>query len=154
MTTTKTTRRPARSRTTTPRQTKSAANPSIATRAGKAIKARPVATAAIATGLVSGIAAAVAGFFAFRKSGKTFSEFSGDIATSVKETAAETGERVKDGLTDAGTKAKAKVAKIRDGLDGEKSQAEIAEEALTLKETGKTIDPVIEQQAKVGAISY
>ena len=154
MATTKTTRRPARSRTTTPRQAKTAANPSVTTRAGKAIKARPVATAAIATGLVSGIAAAVAGFFAFRKSGKTFSEFSGDIATSVKETAAETSERVKDGLTDAGTKAKAKVAKIRDGLDGEKSRAEIADEALTLKETSKTTDPLIEQQSKVGAVTY
>lgn len=154
MATNKTTRRPARSRTTTPRQTKSTANPSITTRAGKAIKARPVATAAIATGLVSGIAAAVAGLFAFKKSGKTFSEFSGDIATSVKETAVETSERVKDGLTDAGTKAKAKVAKIRDGLDGDKTQAQIAEEALTLKETGATTDPVIDQQTKVGAVSY
>ena len=154
MATTKTTRRPARSRTTTPRQTKTTANPPITTRAGKAIKARPVATAAIATGLVSGIAAAIAGFFAFKKSGKTFSEFSGDIATSVKETAAETSERVKDGLTDAGTKAKAKVAKIRDGLDGDKTQAQIAEEALTLKDTGTTTDPVIDQQTKVGAVSY
>ena len=154
MATTKTTRRPARSRTTTPRQTKSAANPSIATRAGKAIKQRPVTSAAIATGLVSGIAAAVAGFFAFKKSGKSFTEFSGDIATSVKDTATETSERIKDGLADAGTKTKAKVAKIRDGLDSEKSQSEIAEEALTLKETGKTTDPVIEQQSKVGAVSY
>lgn len=154
MATTKTTRRPARSRTTTPRQTKTAANPSITTRAGKAIKTRPVAIAAIATGLVSGIAAAIAGFFAFKKSGKTFSEFSGDIATSVKETASETSERVKDGLIDAGTKAKAKVAKIRDGLDGDKTQAQIAEEALTLKKTGATTDPVIDQQTKVGAVSY
>ena len=151
----KTTIRRAPRKTTTVRASRPAtASPSLATRTGKAMADRPVATAAIATGLVSGIAAAVAGFFAFRKSGKTFSEFSGDIATSVKETAAETSERVKDGLTDAGTKAKAKVAKIRDGLDGEKSKAEIAEKSLTLKETGKTIDPVIEQQAKVGAISY
>ena len=154
MATTKTTRRPARSRTTTPRQAKTTANPSLPTRAGKAIKARPVATAAIATGLVSGIAAAVAGFFAFKKSGKTFSEFSGDIATSVKETASDTSERVKDGLTDAGTKAKAKVAKIRDGLDGDKTQAQITEEARTVNETGAPTDPLIEQQSKVGAVSY
>lgn len=154
MATTKTTRRPARSRTTTPRQAKTTANPSLPTRAGKAIKARPVATAAIATGLVSGIAAAVAGFFAFKKSGKTFSEFSGDIATSVKETASDTSERVKDGLTDAGTKAKAKVAKIRDGLDGDKTQAQITEEALTVNVTGAPTDPLIEQQSKVGAVSY
>ena len=156
-----TTRRPARSRTTTPRQAKTI-NPSLATRTGKAIAKRPVASAAIATGLVSGIAAAVAGFFAFKKSGKTFSEFSGDIATTVKDSATETSAKVKDGLADAGTKAKARVSKIRDGLDdkftGEKSQAEIAEEALTLKETGTTAtfpaDPVVESQTKVGSVSY
>lgn len=131
---------------------------SVATRAGKAIADRPVASAAIATGLVSGIAAAVAGFFAFKKSGKSFGEFSGDLATSVKDTATETGTKVKDGLADAGAKARDRVSKIRDGVDGEKSQSEIAEEALTLKETGERStlpnDPVIEQQSKVGAISY
>lgn len=131
---------------------------SVATRAGKAIADRPVASAAIATGLVSGIAAAVAGFFAFKKSGKSFSDFSGDVATSVKETASETGTKVKDGLADAGTRARDRVSKIRDGIDGEKSQSEIAEEALTLKETGERStlpsDPVIAQQSKVGAISY
>ena len=138
----------------------STAKPSAAARAGKAISDRPVASAAIATGLVSGIAAAVAGFFAFKKSGKTFSEFSGDIATSVKETASETSERVKDGLADAGTKAKDRVSKIRDGIDERfaadktladgRTQAEIAEEALTLKQTGTTTkiptDPTVADQ--------
>ncbi len=139
---------------TTPRTTTaSAAKRSVATRAGKAIADRPVASAAIATGLVSGIAAAVAGFFAFKKSGKSFSEFSGDIATSVKDKASDTTEWVKDGLADASTAAKDQVAKLRDGIDTPKTQAEIAEEALTLKETGKT-DPVIDDQTKVGAISY
>ncbi|MEO6579704.1 MAG: hypothetical protein ABIN83_00950 [Sphingomicrobium sp.] len=146
-----TTRRAPRARTTT-----SASKPtaSVARRAGKAISDRPVATAAVATGLVAGIAAAVAGFFAFKKSGKSFSEFSGDIATTVKDKASETSERVKDGLADATTIAKEQVAKLRDGVDTPKSQAEIAEEALTLKETGKTVDPLIEQQTKVGAASY
>jgi hypothetical protein len=151
-----TTRRPARSRTATPRAA-STANPSLATRTGKAIAKRPVASAAIATGLVSGIAAAVAGFFAFKKSGKSFAEFSGDIASSVRETATETGTKVKDGLADAGTKAKNRVSKLRDGIDGEKSQAEIAEEALTLKQTGKTTDipadPTVEAQT-TGAVVH
>ena len=150
-----TTRRPARSRTTTPRQS-NASNPSLATRTGTAIAKRPVASAAIATGLVSGIAAAVAGFFAFKKSDKSFSEFSGDVATSVKETAAETSGRVKDGLADAGTRAKDTVSRVRDGLDGDKSQAEIAEVALALKGTGKKTkipaDPVVEDQATGSAV--
>ena len=157
-TTTKTKSTAAKTTAATPKP--SAANPSAVTRAGKAISDRPVASAAIATGLVSGIAAAVVGFFAFKKSGKTFSEFSGDIATSVKETASETSERVKDGLADAGTKAKDRVSKIRDGIDERfaaestladgKTQAEIAEEALTLKQTGATTriptDPTVADQ--------
>ena len=142
-----TTRRPTRSRTTTPRQAKSSSNPSLAARTGKAIAKRPVASAAIATGLVSGVAAAVAGFFAFKKSGKSFSEFSGDLATSVKDKASETSERVKDGLADARTRTRDSVTKLRDGLDSDKSQSEIAEEALTLKATGKKArtppDPVV-----------
>lgn len=154
---TTTTRRAPRTTTTTRASKPTSANPSLATRTGKAIAKRPVASAAIATGLVSGIAAAVAGFFAFKKSGKSFSQFSGDIATSVKETAAETSGRVKDGLADAGTKAKDRVSKIRDGLDHDKSQAEIAEEALTLKQTGKKTDipadPTVEGQA-TGAVVH
>ena len=108
--------------------------------------------------LLTIIAAAIVGFLAFKKSGKSIGEFSGDLATSVKETASETSTMVKDGIADAGAKAKERVSKLRDGVDDEKSQAEIAEEALTLKETGKSsnvpTDPVIEQQSKVGAISY
>ena len=158
MATTKTNRRAARSRSTTttgPRQARSPANPSLTTRAGKAIKQRPVASAAIATGLVSGIAAAVAGFFAFKKSGKSFADFSGDLAASVKDKASETSERVKDGLTDAGTRAKDQVARLRDGIDSDgKSQSEIAEEALTLKETGTKSrgprGPIAQQDIKSG----
>ena len=158
---TTTTRRPTRSRTATPRKTDSS-TPTLAASTGDAVAKRPVATAAIATGLVTGIAAAVAGFLAFKKSGKSFSEFSGDVATSVKDKATETGNMVKDGLSDAGTKAKDGVAKLRDGIDDrlapDKTQAEIAEEALTLKQTGEAknipADPVIEQQSKVGSISY
>lgn len=150
-------RRTARPRTSAPRAATSAKR-SLATRTGKAFSDRPVASAAVATGLVSGIAAAIVGFLAFKKSGKSIVEFSGDLATSVKETASETSTMVKDGIADAGAKAKERVSKLRDGVDDEKSQAEIAEEALTLKETGKSsnvpTDPVIEQQSKVGAISY
>ena len=143
------------SKSTAPKRT--AANPSLATRTGKAIAERPVASAAIATGLVSGIAAAVAGFFAFKKSGKTFSEFSGDIATSVKDKASETGERVKDGLADAGDKIRSAAGREPKADLGDKSQSDIAEEALTLKETGKKnatpANPVVEQQTKAGAVA-
>lgn len=150
-----TTRRPARSRTATPRPSE-ASSRSLATRTGDSIAKRPIASAAIATGLVSGVAAAIVGFLAFKKSGKSFSEFSGDIATSVKDKATETGNMVKDGLADAGAKAKDQVSRLRDGIDehfaADKTQAEIAEEALTLKQTGSTTtipaDPTVIDQTK------
>ena len=122
----------------------------IAARTGRTIKRQPYTSAAIATGVVTAVTAvvaAVAGLFFFRRSDKSFGEFTNDVTS-----------RVKDGLTDVRTRAKDKVTRLRDGLDKEKSQAEIAEEALTLKETGKTtkipLDPVVEDQTKVGSISY
>lgn len=163
------TRRTTRARSSTPRTRTSSSSSSstarkqtFASRTGKAISDRPVASAAIGTGLVAGIAAAVAGFFAFKKSGKTFSEFSGDVATSVKDKASGAGEFVKDGIADATSKAKDLTGRRKDGLDAEPTatQADVAAEALTLKETGKQtkgkrpVDPVVESQTKVGAISY
>ena len=119
----------------------------IAARTGRTIKQQPYTSAAIATGAVAVVAAAVAGVVLFRRSDKSFGEFTNDVTS-----------RVKDGLTDARTRAKDKVTRFRDGLDKEKSQSEIAEEALTLKETGKTskipVDPVVEGQTKVGSIAY
>ena len=153
-TTTRSTTRAPAARTPTARK----ADQGFVATTERTIKKNPYASAAVATGVVSAIAAAAAGFFAFKKSGKSFSDFSGDIATSVKDKASETSERVKDGLADATTMAKDQVAKFRDGIDGEKSQSEIAEEALSLKETGSTAtfprDPVIDSQTKVGSVSY
>ena len=134
------------------------------------VKKRPVATAAIATGALSAIAATVFGFFAWKKSGKSFSEFSGDIATTVKDKANETASRardladeattyVKDGVNEATTKAKDFADRRKDGVDALPTQSEIAEEALSLKTVGETsptfpTDPVIDSQNKTGAISY
>ena len=144
--------------TTTTKSTSPAKPQSFVDTTTATVKKRPVASAAIATGALSAIAATVFGFFAWKKSGKSFSEFSGDIATSVKDKASETSERVKDGLADATTMAKDQVAKFRDGIDGEKSKSEIAEEALSLKETGSIAtfprDPVVDSQTKVGSVSY
>ncbi len=147
--TTRTARAPAR---------RQAADPGIIESTERTIKRKPYASAAVATGVVSAIAAA-ATFLAFKKSGKSFSDFRNDAATSARDKAAEVSERVKDGLADAATLAKDSVTKLRDGIDGhEKTQSEIAEEALTLKETGGKAtfpgDPVIESQTKTGAISY
>ena len=109
---------------------------------GRIISERPAAAAAIA----SGVAAAVVGFLAFKRSGKSFSELSEGAGTWVK-----------DGLTDLRSRASGSQPH-KDGVDEERSQSEIAEEALTTKQTGKKakrpIDPTIEQELKTGAISY
>jgi len=164
MATAKTTnRRTPRTRTANKSTTTSTAprrDPSLATRTGKAIAKRPVASAAIGTGLVAGIVGAVAGFLAFKKSGKTFAEFSDDVTTSVKDKAKGASTFVKDGVADAKSRAQALTERRKDGVDADtRSQAEIAEEAMTLKTVskGKTktpVDPVVESQTKVGAISY
>lgn len=150
-------RRSTRPRTSTaPRA--STTRPSLAERAGTSVKRHPVASAAIATGLVSGVAAAVAGFFAFKKSGKSFGDFSTDVTASLKDKAADVADRVKDGIADVTTKAKDIVDHRRDGIDPDTRQAEIAQEALTLKQTGRQsthpVDTAIAQELKTGAITY
>ena len=133
--------------TTTRRAPSRKADTGISARTGRTIKQQPYTSAAIATGAVTAVAAALAGLFFFRRSGKPLGEFTNDLTS-----------RVKDGLADAGTKAMDTVTRLRDGLDKDKSQSEIAEEALALKETGmKTqipVDPVVEDQTKVGSIAY
>jgi hypothetical protein len=111
-----------RSRTTSSKK----ADTGIAARTGRTIRDRPYTSAAIATGAVTAVAAAAAGLFFFRRSDRSFAELTEGLTT-----------RVKDGLSDAGEKIRG-VAGLEPKADAtEKSQSEIAEEALTLKETGK-----------------
>jgi hypothetical protein len=112
------------------------------------ISDRPATAAAIA----SGVAAAVVGFLAFKRSGKSFSEFSGDITSGAST-------RIKDGIAEVKSRASGWSEPRKDGLDDERSQSEIAEEALTRKAIGKKkakrpVDPTIEAELKTGAISY
>ena len=125
--------------TTTRRAPRRKADPGIVAVTGQTIKRRPYTSAAIATGAITAVAAAFAGLFFFRRSDKSLGEFTTDLTS-----------RAKDGLADVGAKAKETVTRLRDGIDdrlgSDKSQSEIAEEALTLKETGKKasipVDPV------------
>jgi hypothetical protein len=130
---------------------------SYASSAERSISKNPKTSAAVAAGVITGIAAGVAGYLAFKRSGKTFEQFSGDIATSVKDSAASASTRIKDGIADLKTKSQDFVERQKDGFH-EPTQSEIAEEALTLKETGKKshrpVDDTIETELKTGAISY
>jgi hypothetical protein len=109
---------------------------------GRMISDRPATAAAIA----SGVAAAVVGFLAFKRSGKSFAELSEGAGTWIK-----------DGISDVRSRTTGALPR-KDGVDDERSQSEIVEEALTTKQTGKKakrpVDPTIEQELKTGAISY
>ena len=112
---------------------------SIVGRTGRTIKERPYTSAAIATGAVTAVAAAVAGTFFFRRSDRSLAEIGEDWTGRIKD---------KAGFMFSGD----------ENGEGETEQSQIAEEALTLKETGKKskrpVDPTIEQELKTGAISY
>ncbi|MBA3666191.1 MAG: hypothetical protein H0W65_00505 [Sphingomonas sp.] len=135
---------------TTNRRSRSAPkDQTLLARSGRTVRDRPYASAAIATGAVTAVAAAAAGAYFFSRNKGSF-----------KDAAANLAERVKDGLADAKSKVKSTAERASRKIDGidEKSQTEIAEEALTLKETGvkttKPADPLIEDQLKAGAVSY
>lgn len=120
---------------------------SLLSRTGRTVRERPYVSAAIATGAVTAVAAAAAGAFFFSRRRET----SDDSSTTEPMTT-----RIKDGLAEA-------ASKVRDTAmhwmgDDSRDQSDIAEEALTLKETGaksrRPADPTVEQQTKAGAVAY
>jgi len=122
-------------------KTRAKTDQSIAARTGRTIKERPYTSAAIATGAIAVAAAAAAGAVLIARRDKSLSETGDDLTT-----------RLKEGFADATDKIKELV-----GVEESKSQQEIAEEALTLKQTGATTSPVdalAADRIKTGAISY
>ncbi len=140
-----------RSRTAKPRASRPE-NTSLAARTGRTVKERPYTSAAIATGAVTAVAAAAAGAYFFSRRDKSFKEASEELTS-----------RVKDGLASASGKVKDLGQRGAEYFKGDsvgtetRSQQEIAEEALTLKETGvakSPIDAVSVTEIKTGAIAY
>ena len=132
-----------RSRTTKSRAPRAKADDSIVARTGRTLRDRPYASAAIATGAVTAVAAAAAGAFFFSRRDKSFKEAADELST-----------RVKDGFSNLAERGSKFI-----GVDSEdRTQAEIAEEALTLKETGKSkstpVDDLAGEQIKSGAVAY
>ena len=152
-------------------------NDSLVARTGRTIKDRPYASAAIATGAVTVVAAAAAaGAFLMTRRDKSFKEASGDLTSKVKDGFASAGETVKDGLASATETVKGGLASatatVKDfGQRGAeyftgdtndtgtetRTQQQIAEEALTPKETDVAKSPIDKLSAieiKTGAVSY
>ena len=120
---------------------------SLPARTGRTMRDRPYASAAIVAGTAS-IVAGIAGLLAMkRNSGKNWSEFGEDLSTRASEQFSNATTMVKDATSKWGTMH-------RDGIDPDKSQTEIMEEALTLKETGARSKgprgPIAQQDIKAG----
>ena len=154
-----------RTATTQPRVTSAKADTSLVARTGRTIKQRPYTSAAIATGAVTVAAvAAVAGAFLMSRRDKSFKEASGELTTKVKDGFASATETVKDGFAGATDRVKdlgqrgTDYFKSTPSASGEtRTQQQIAEEALTLKQTGSAKSPVDELSAteiKTGAVAY
>ena len=126
---------PSKAKTSRPKNT------SLPARTARTVKERPYTSAAIATGAIAAVAAAAAGAVLISRRDKTLRETGEDLTT-----------RLKDGFADVSDKVKELI-----GGEETKTQQEIAQEALTLKEIGATKSPVDElaaDQIKTGAISY
>ncbi len=153
----------AKSSASKPATSRTKADSSIVARTGRTIKERPFTSAAIATGAVTAVAAAAAGAYLLTRKDKSFKEASEDLTAKVKGGLASASETVKDGFASASETVKDLSQRGSDYLKGEsagsdsRTQAEIAEEALTLKQTGASTSPVDRLSAteiKTGAISY
>jgi hypothetical protein len=141
------------------------ADDSIVARTERTLKQRPYTSAAIATGAVT-LAAAVgaAGAYLFARRDKGFKEASGELGETVKSGLVSASETVKGGLSSASEAVKELgqrgSAMFKGGNDGSgsetRTQQQIAEEALTLKETGAAIalDEGSSNEIKAGAIAY
>ena len=164
---TKTTATRTETRATTAKpQTTVKADSSIVARTGRTIKERPYTSAAIATGAVTVVAAAAAaGAFLMSRRDKSFKEASEELTSKVKDGFASASETVKDGFASATETVKDLGQRGSDYLKGDgsdagteiRTQQQIAEEALTLKEIGAAKRPVDESSAteiQTGAVAY
>lgn len=149
------TTRSTRSRSSAPRSSRPPsrkADDGLMARTGRTIREKPYVSAAIATGAVTAVAAMAAGAFFFSRRGTS----DGMEGTGHEGFAT----RVKDGLAEAGAKARSLGTRARSalGYENEAPQSDIAEEALTLKQTGRKtrrpVDRTVSEELKTGAISY
>ena len=124
----------AKTRTTKARAApKSKVADDLLSRTARTVTQKPYVTAAIATGAVTAVAAVAAGAFFFSRKDKSFGEFTA---------------RIKHGFVDANDKIRDRFAKDKP------PQSEIAEEALTLKETGKHGDQSVADLPKVAVVTH
>ncbi|MEQ7872821.1 hypothetical protein ABDK56_02280 [Sphingomonas sp. ASV193] len=121
------------------------ANASLPARTVRTVRTRPYVSAGIATGAITAVAAIAAGAYFFRKSGKSAGEIGEQIST-----------RVKDGLAEAGSRARVLGDKL--GLETATPTDKLADAGRSLKDAGtkakNIVDDTIDEQTKAGAVAY
>ncbi len=161
----KTTASKAATPTSAKSRTTAKADDSLVARTGRTIKQRPYTSAAIATGAVTVAAAAAGAAYLLTRRDKSFKEASEELSTKVKDGLASATESVKGGVASATETVKDLGQRGVDYFKGDgaetgtetRTQQEIAEEALTLKQTGALKSPVDDLSAteiKTGAVAY
>ena len=135
-----------------PKSTVEKASEAVSSSAGSfidTVKKSPIASAAIAAGVAGAGALIWANRSQIAEQAGALGEKASELGGKISERASAVGGKLSDQASAFGDKVSEKYAAATGGTA--KSQQDIAEEALSLKQSG---DPMIAEQSKVGAVSY
>ena len=135
-----------------PKSTVEKASEAVSSSAGSfidTVKKSPIASAAIAAGVAGAGALIWANRSQIAEQAGALGEKASELGGKISERASAVGGKLSDQASAFGDKVSEKYAAATGRTA--KSQQDIAEEALSLKQSG---DPMIAEQSKVGAVSY
>ena len=139
-------------RKSAPKSTVEKASEAVTSSAGSfidTVRKSPIASAAIAAGVAGAGALIWANRSQIAEQAGALGEKASEIGGKIGERASAVSGKLSEQASALGDKVSEKYAAVTGSAA--KSQQEIAEEALSLKQSG---DPMIAEQSKVGAVSY
>ncbi|MEG3154708.1 hypothetical protein [Sphingomonas sp. RB1R13] len=113
------------------------------------VKKSPIASAVIAAGVAGAGALIWANRSQIAEQAGALGEKASDLGGKIGERASAVGEKLSEQASALGEKVSEKYAAATG--TAAKSQQEYAEEALSLKQS---VDPMIDEQSKIGSVSY
>ena len=140
------------SRRSAPKSTVEKASEAVTSSAGSfidTVRKSPIASAAIAAGVAGAGALIWANRSQIAEQAGALGEKASELGGKIGERASAVGGKLSEQASALGDKVSEKYANATGGAT--KSKQDIAEEALSLKQSG---DPMIAEQSKVGAVSY
>lgn len=114
-----------------------------------AVKASPIASAVIAAGVAGAGAVIWANRGQIAEQASALGEKASELGSKLGERASTVGEKLSEQATALGEKVSERYAAATGA--SAKTQLEIAEDELSLKQSG---DPMLAEQSKVGSVSY